>query len=298
MDFLKLIESTGYITVSKELARNIGLDETLILTELISKYNYWKENNKLKDGYFYVTIKDLKKETTLTKYRQTKAINNLKELNLIKTKKQGLPAKRYFTILKENIIEQFYDLNRNNDKNLHNTQQNTKVENQRFKSDKDKQNSTSKDENQQNNPSNSYHDLEVKNSKTSKGKNGKLNGKNSTQLRINNKNNNKKEEEESELSTNKISEKTQKLFYQVYDRNMKNYEAKLILNYNFSDELLQKALKLTGTYGGKTLAYLLNILDQWNKKEINSLEEAEKQIKLYKNPAEEDLEDYYKKGYR
>lgn len=156
MDFLRLIESKGYITVSKELARNIGLDETMILTELISKYNYWKDKKELTEkGYFYITIKNLKHETTLTKYRQTKAINNLKEMGLIKTKKQGLPARRYFTICEDKIKKLFFAPDKHSD-----------------------------------HPRN---DQEVKNSKTSNIKNRKLKVKNLTQLRNNN---NKTEEED------------------------------------------------------------------------------------------------------
>ena len=79
LDFMKLIESKGYISVSKELARNIGLHETMILTELISKYNYFKDKGQLdKEGFFFCTVDDLEHETTINKYYQNKAITNLK----------------------------------------------------------------------------------------------------------------------------------------------------------------------------------------------------------------------------
>ncbi|MGM0411076.1 MAG: DnaD domain-containing protein [Bacillota bacterium] len=269
MDFLRLIESKGYITVSKELARNIGLDETIILTELISKYNYWRDNEQLKKGYFYITIKDLKKETTLTKYRQTKAINNLKDLGLIKTKKQGLPAKRYFTICREDIKRLFFNLDKQ--KSIKNAE---KVYNPR-------------------------NDLEVKNSKTSDGKIRKLKVKNSTQLRTNNKKYYNEEEEEINLN---LSTKTENLFKNTFNRSIRNFEIKQLSEYQFSEEIIQKAIKLASIYGGNSLAYILKILDDWKKNNIKNVEDVDDLIKQYKNKKnktdDETLEKMYKKGYR
>lgn len=108
MNFLDLIKSTGYITVSKELAREIGLHESMILSELISQYEYFKNRGELNhEGYFYCTIDKMEKQTTLTRELQDKAIKNLIKLNLIKKEIKGLPAKRHFKINEQEIFKLF-----------------------------------------------------------------------------------------------------------------------------------------------------------------------------------------------
>ena len=110
MNFLDLIKSNGYITVSKELAKEIGLNETIILSELISQYEYFKKNGQLKDNkWFYCTIEKMEEQTTLNRYYQNKAIDNLKELGLLEVERKGLPARRYFKIVENEIIKLFLD---------------------------------------------------------------------------------------------------------------------------------------------------------------------------------------------
>ena len=110
MNFLDLIKSNGYITVSKELAREIGLQETIILSELISQYEYFKEKNELdQEGYFYCTVNKMEKCTTLGEKAQKRAIDNLKSLNLIEKDLKGLPARRHFKINEKEILKLFFD---------------------------------------------------------------------------------------------------------------------------------------------------------------------------------------------
>lgn len=107
------------------------------------------------------------------------------------------------------------------------------------------------------------------------------------------------EEEEGQNFKNEFSKQTLKLFKQIYDRNIQPYELKLIKERKLSEEVIHKALELTGTYNGQTLAYLLNILDEWKRKGISTVEGAEAEIKRYKQPdSEETMEAAYKKGYR
>ena len=109
MNFLDLIKSKGYIVVSKELAKEIGLNETIILAELISQYQYFKDKGELDEqGYFYCTIDKMENNTTLDREKQDKAIKNLINRNLIKKERKGLPAKRYFKINETNITKLFF----------------------------------------------------------------------------------------------------------------------------------------------------------------------------------------------
>lgn len=100
---LNLLRSDGSIVVNKTLARNIGLNEAIIYSELASKFIYYLNENKLtQDSYFYYTVEDMENDTTLTKYLQSKAIDKLVSLGLIdkkirKAAGQEAPL-RYFTI--------------------------------------------------------------------------------------------------------------------------------------------------------------------------------------------------------
>ena len=109
MNFLDLIKSKGYIVVSKELAREIGLNETIILAELISQYQYFKDKGELDEqGYFYCTIDKLEKNTTIEKSKQGRVINNLIDMELIEKNTKGVPPKRHFKINETNITKLFF----------------------------------------------------------------------------------------------------------------------------------------------------------------------------------------------
>lgn len=100
-----LLRADGSIIVNKQLAKEIGLEETVLFSELISKFNYFSSRGETKDGYFYNTIENIERDTTLTRYKQDRAIKKLKELNLIDTKVLGNPATRHFKILDNDSLE-------------------------------------------------------------------------------------------------------------------------------------------------------------------------------------------------
>lgn len=96
---LDSLTSDGYIIVNKGVLRGFGMNEAVLLGELSSKYKYWKEHNQLtEDGYFYATMEDLERETTLSPYAQRKAFKKLEELGMIKTKLMGIPPKKFFNL--------------------------------------------------------------------------------------------------------------------------------------------------------------------------------------------------------
>jgi hypothetical protein len=99
MDIFDLLRADGYITVNKTLAHEIGLNETIIYSELVSLHQYWRKQGKLTDdNWFFCTIENLERNTTLTRNKQDRAIKKLQELGLIEVERRGLPAKRYFKI--------------------------------------------------------------------------------------------------------------------------------------------------------------------------------------------------------
>lgn len=102
---LQLIATNNFITLNKTLIKTIGLEEAVLLGELASEYDYWKKQGKLEDDYFYSTIENIEENTTLSEFKQRKALNKLKQLELIEIKLKGIPAKRYIKINENKLLE-------------------------------------------------------------------------------------------------------------------------------------------------------------------------------------------------
>jgi len=99
MNILDLLRSDGSIVVNKKLAHKLGLHEAVVLSELISRYLFHKKKDQLKKGdWFFCTKEKLEKQTSLNRYYQDKAIDNLIKADLISKENMGVPAKRYFKI--------------------------------------------------------------------------------------------------------------------------------------------------------------------------------------------------------
>lgn len=106
MSILRLIANDNFIVVNKSLIHLFGLEETLILGELVSEYEYWKNQGKLEDGWFYSTVENIEKNTSLSKHKQKKALENLQQVGVICYERKGMPAKRYIKI-NEDVLEGF-----------------------------------------------------------------------------------------------------------------------------------------------------------------------------------------------
>lgn len=108
---LQLINPDNTMSVNRPLAHAIGMAEAVIFSTLISKYTYYRDNNRSFDGWFYSTIEDLQESTTYSRKIQSTAINKLVEYGLIECKLMGMPAKRYFRLISdtdklEKLLEQ------------------------------------------------------------------------------------------------------------------------------------------------------------------------------------------------
>ena len=99
-----LLSSSAFLVVNKTLAKNIGLKETILLADLISKEEYFI-NNGMTDGWFFNTEANIQKDTTLTPYQQRNALKSLKNHQIIETIRKGIPAKQFFKINEEQVIK-------------------------------------------------------------------------------------------------------------------------------------------------------------------------------------------------
>lgn len=103
MNLLNLLASGSYITVNKELIKEVGIEAAILFGELASEALYWQERNE--NDCFFSTVENIEDKTTLNDYQQRKAIKVLKDKGLIECKVKGIPAKRYFEIHEDKLFE-------------------------------------------------------------------------------------------------------------------------------------------------------------------------------------------------
>ena len=108
-----LLSSTAFIVLNKELARQLGLKEAVLLADLISKEEYFIANG-MTDGWFFNTEANIEKDTTLTPYQQRKCLKTLKTNLVLETKRKGIPAKQYFKINEQQVIKLLNNLSATN----------------------------------------------------------------------------------------------------------------------------------------------------------------------------------------
>ena len=93
----ELLRADGSIVINKALIHSIGLNESILYCELISRYFYFEDRFLLdKNGMFYNSIDDLFLATGVHRKSQSSALSNLKNLGLIDVIVKGIPKKRYF----------------------------------------------------------------------------------------------------------------------------------------------------------------------------------------------------------
>ena len=108
-----LLSSSAFIVLNKQLAKQVGLKEAVLLADLISKEEYFISNG-MTDGWFFNTEANIEKDTTLTAYQQRKCLTTLKKEGLIEVKRKGIPAKQYFKINEQLVVKFLNNLSSSN----------------------------------------------------------------------------------------------------------------------------------------------------------------------------------------
>lgn len=103
MSIKKLIGLQSYWMINKELAREMGLEATLLLQHLIDL----KENHFKKGTPFYQQQKRLSKELGLSEYQIRNATKKLVEMDFVSVKRTGIPPKYHWTIKDANLYSFF-----------------------------------------------------------------------------------------------------------------------------------------------------------------------------------------------
>lgn len=105
-NLLKVLSNDNFLIINRDLIKELGLDEAVLLCELCNEQYYWEMNNKLqKDGTFYSTVENIEKHIGLKKKKQLTLLNKLKKLNLVDVKYHDIPKKRYIKVNTSEIEE-------------------------------------------------------------------------------------------------------------------------------------------------------------------------------------------------
>lgn len=107
MEIKNVLSNGAFWQVNKHLAKLVGIESAILLTELIDKCTYYQDRGTLVEiggeMYFYTTGIELENATTLSWKTQNKCIAKLKEVGFIKTVLKGVPATLHFTICERAI---------------------------------------------------------------------------------------------------------------------------------------------------------------------------------------------------
>jgi predicted transcriptional regulator len=109
-----ILASTPFFIMNKYFLLKLGIDASLVLSDLIQKEQYFKESCQDNDGFFFNVTNDISCSTTLSYYQIKQALSILEKWNIIKVVLKGVPAKKHFKI-DHNQISNF--LRTSNEKN-------------------------------------------------------------------------------------------------------------------------------------------------------------------------------------
>ena len=110
-----ILASSPYYIINKSLLLSIGIDASLVLSDLIQKETYFKNNNLLVDGYFFNTGQNISCSTTLSYHQISKAIATLTKWGMIEVVRKGVPAKWHFKIYHNKILKTLKTSTKNNE---------------------------------------------------------------------------------------------------------------------------------------------------------------------------------------
>lgn len=97
-----ILSQSSWWMVNKALTKEIGLDASVLLSDLLSKYEYFENRGMLEDGTFFNKRVEIEADTTIPPYRQNKAIQILVKRKLISVTNKGIPPKTRFKV---NLLE-------------------------------------------------------------------------------------------------------------------------------------------------------------------------------------------------
>ena len=93
-----ILASTPFLILNKCLLVNLGVEASLVLSDLLQKEQYFKQSCQDNDGFFFNVTNDISCSTTLSYYQIKQAISVLEKWGIIQVVLKGVPAKKHFKI--------------------------------------------------------------------------------------------------------------------------------------------------------------------------------------------------------
>lgn len=102
---LEIFSSESYLVVNKRLLKKYGPNVSIFISNLIDKYTYFREKDKLKDGdWFFQTHEQIMEQTGLSLHEIRACKTLLKRKEVIETKLKGVPPKEWYRIDLQELI--------------------------------------------------------------------------------------------------------------------------------------------------------------------------------------------------
>jgi hypothetical protein len=102
---INTLSHDGYWMVNKKIASLLGNDGAIILSDLVSKYKYFKQKKMLEDDGFYNHSDNLEKDCNVSRYMRREIFEKLQEAGFLKIEKKGFPPRNYYYIQHDAILD-------------------------------------------------------------------------------------------------------------------------------------------------------------------------------------------------
>ena len=100
-----VLSQSAHWNINKKLNKEIGIIPCLLLSDLISKFEYFENRNMLDaDGGFFNLKDNIEEDTGINVYEQRKALKVLEDKKLLSVKRTGIPPKYFYYLNFENIV--------------------------------------------------------------------------------------------------------------------------------------------------------------------------------------------------
>ena len=102
---IEAFKSSGFLIVNKTLIQQLGLLPAILLSNYIDKHTYFRKHQPDNDGWFYLTHEQQMEQIGIGEYSVIKYKNLLKEKGILQTERRGIPAKEWFKIDFQKLME-------------------------------------------------------------------------------------------------------------------------------------------------------------------------------------------------
>jgi len=111
--FFQLFSHNSFLKINKKILMIFGPEFSVVLLNLIDKFEYFDQRNMTEDGWFFLTEQEQMENTGMSLERLQKTKKNINEVGFIEIKRKGIPAKLFYKINYQKIMG-FLEINKEN----------------------------------------------------------------------------------------------------------------------------------------------------------------------------------------